>query len=925
MIQFNVLGPLRVSRDGAELRVGPAQRGLLLSLLLAYAGEKVPLTEILDVLWGDDPPPTATNVVHRHVGALRRILEPGLPAREPGRWLLSEGGGYRLDVDPDTLDLARFRQLTEQARAAAGAGLTEEAVTAYGKALGLWRAAAVTGLPLEAQAHPVFAGLDRERFAVVEEAATLALETDQAGQILPELQRAAELQPLDELLLTLLVRSLAATGRQAQALRAYQEIRARLADELGVDPGPQLAEVGERLLSGELLAAPTGTAAPAFVPAQLPNDLATFTGREKELADLLGQPSGTLVIGAVGGMAGIGKTTLAVHLAHRVADRYPDGQLYLNLRGFGPDGSAVTPAEAVREFLEALGVPAEAIPVGLDARTALYRSVLADRRLIVLLDNARDLQQVRPLLPGSGGSLVLVTSRNRMAGLVAGHGARLIGLGLVSEDEAADLLGQRLGHDRVAAEPAAVSEIVERCGRLPLALAVVAARAAANPSFPLAAVAAELRAGAPGLDAFTVPDAEADPRAVFSWSYRALSSDAARLFRLLALHPGPSVGVAAMASLAGIPVRQAGTLAGELAYSSLLTEGLPGRYTLHDLLRSYATELMADHDPASEQAAARTRLFDHYLFTGRAATDRYTRTQIPVEPDGPAPGVTPEVVADREAAPAWFAGERLPLRELIRTAAATGHDRHTWQLVWAQEIFLLRRGDWEEAASYARSAVAAADRLGDPIARAHAHFSLGRAETLLRHDDEARADLELSLAMFVQEGHCAGQATVLNYIGYLAERLEHYEEALDYSRQALSVYERIDDSFGQAMALNSIGNLLGTIGDAQGALPYCRRAVKLFRELDDRHGEGAAWDSIGVAHLQLTQFAEAAECFARALELFRADASRNFEAVALDHLGDAQRSLGDLGAARASWHAAATILDDHDRPAAATVRAKSRV
>ncbi|MCO8277507.1 tetratricopeptide repeat protein [Actinoplanes sp. TRM 88003] len=918
-LRFSVLGPLRVSRDGAELRVGPAQRGLLLSLLLAYAGEKVPLTEILDVLWGDDPPPTAVNVVHRHVGALRRILQPDLPAREPGRWLLSEGGGYRLDAGPDTLDLALFRQLTEQARAAASTGRADEAVTAYGKALGLWRAAAVTGLPLEAQAHPVFVALDRERFAVVEEAATLALRTDQAGQILPELQRAAELQPLDEPLLTLLVRSLAATGRQAQALRAYQDIRARLADELGVDPGPQLAEAGDRLLTGP------GTTAPAFVPAQLPNDLATFTGREKELADLLGEPSGTLLIGAVGGMAGIGKTTLAVHLAHRVADRYPDGQLYLNLRGFGPDGSAVTPAEAVREFLEALGVPAEAIPVGLDARTALYRSVLADRRLIVLLDNARDLQQVRPLLPGSGGSLVLVTSRNRMAGLVASHGARMIGLGLVGDDEAAELLGRRLGPDRVAAEPAAVAEIVDRCGRLPLALAVVAARAAANPSFPLAAVAAELRAGAPGLDAFTVPDAEADPRAVFSWSYRALGPDAARLFRLLALHPGPSAGVAAMAGLAGVPVRPARALAGELAYSSLLTEELPGRYALHDLLRSYATELSADTEPPGEIAAARYRLFDHYLFTARAAAERYSRTLIPVELDGPAPGVTPQPIADREAALAWFADEHLAMRELIRTAAATGHDRHTWQLVWALEIFLLRRGDWEEAASYARSAVAAADRLGDPVARAHAHFSLGRAETLLRHDDEARADLELALAMFVQQGHCAGQATVLNYIGYLAERLEHYEEALDYSRQALTVYERIDDSFGQAMALNSIGNLLGTIGDAEGALPYCRRAVELFRELDDRHGEGAAWDSIGVAHLQLKQFAEAADCFGSALELFRADASRNFEAVALDHLGDAQRGLGDLETAQASWRAAAAILDDHDQPAAATVRAKSRI
>jgi len=928
--QFSVLGPPRVWRGDAELLIGSAQRSLLMALLLARAGQTVSLTEILDVLWGEDPPATAVNVVHGHVGSLRRLLQPDLPRKGPGQWLLRDARGYRMDVDADSLDLLRFRRLTGQA---AEAERPEQALALFQEALALWRGPVVAGLPLEAQTHPVFTALDRERLVTVEQAATVALRCDRAGALLPDLQLLAELHPLDEPLLILLIRALAATGRQADALRAYRDIRERLREELGVDPGPDLTEVGERLLSGDLLTAPARPepAAPApvaAVPAQLPSDLPTFAGRDRELAVLAAllpardEQSATLLIGAVGGMAGIGKTTLAVHLAHQVADRYPDGQLYVNLRGFGPAGSALTPAEVVREFLQALGVPSESVPVGLDAQTALYRTLLSGRRMIVLLDNARDLHQVQPLLPGTAGCLVLVTSRNQMSGLVASHGARLLNLDLISAAEARDFLAGRLGPERVAAEPAAVDEIAERCGRLPLALAIVAARAATRPSFTLASIAAELRAPADGLDAFSSPGGDADLRAIFSWSYGALDPAAARLFRLLALHPGPAVGLAAMAGLAGVGVRPARALAAELAYANLVTEQEPRRYVVHDLLRLYAAELTEDVDPAEEREAARRRVLDHYLYTARAAAGQYTTTLIPIELPPAEPGVTPEPIADRDAALAWFTAEYPLLRELIRLAATTGHDRHTWQLVWSLEFFLDRMGHWEEAVAFARMAVDAAGRLDDPVARAHAHRSLGRAYNLLRRDEDSRVHLELALQLFIRIGDQNGEASTLNYLGFQAERLGRDDEALRYSKQALDVYRILDDRIGQAMALNSIGNLLSTVKDAAGAVSYCQQALKLFQELGDRHGEGAAWDSLGYAHFHLGQYDEAGSCYRSALEIFQAEGAPRFVAIALDHLGDARHGQGVPEAAREAWESAATIYDSFDAPAAERVRGK---
>ncbi|WP_347627307.1 BTAD domain-containing putative transcriptional regulator [Sphaerisporangium sp. B11E5] len=996
----------------------------------------MPLEEAVDVMWGEEPPASAVNIVHRHVGMLRRLLEPGLPRMATGRWLLREAGGYRLAVDAEMLDLLRFRRALAEARAAGRQGRPEEAVDRYADGLGLWRAPAAAGLPAEAQGHPVFVSLDRERLAAAKEAADVALGCGRVTPLLTEVQRLADQHPLNEPLQSRLVLALWATGHQAEALEAYRRARERLADQLGVDPGPELRAAQRQVLASTSGAAPppqqpattvprqppitapgqpaiavpeqpaiarpeqpsatvpeepgprqaadTVTGPPADTvprrpatavpeqpatavpeppatavpeqpptavpgqpagagpgppaagepaasparPAQLPVDLAAFSGRQDEMARVLsllsgeGRASTTVVISAIGGIAGIGKTALAVHLAHQVAHRFPDGQLYVNLRGFGPSGTVMDPAEAVRGFLEALGVDPQGVPAGLDAQSALYRSSLSGRRMLIVLDNARDVDQVRPLLPGAAGCLVLVTSRNRLSGLVAGDGAHPLTLDLVSAEDARDFLARRLGAERVAREAGAVEEIIAQCGRLPLALAISAARAAMNPAFPLAALAAELRATAHGLDAFSDPDVTADARAVFSWSYRALTPDAARLFRLLALHPGPDIALPAAASLAGVPVRQARSLAAELTHAGLVTEHLPGRYVLHDLLRLYAAELGDAHDSARDQGAARRRSLDHYLHTAYAAAHQYTKTLIPIRLPKAEPGVTPEAAGGRRQATDWFKSERPVLLEVIRQAGVTGHHRHVWQLVWSLEYFFDRLGYWEEELALARTALDSATELGDPVALAHAHRSVGRACNLLRRDDDARTHLHMALELFSEVGDLNGHASTQHYFGFLAERLGRDEEALGHCEQALALYQAVDDRLGQAMTLNSIGYLHCLLGNPGSALPYCRQALRFFQELGDRHGEAAAWDSLGYAHHLLGQPGEAIPCYHNSLGLFREADARRFEAVILDHLGDAWHDAGNPEAARRAWRDAAAIYTEIDPPSAGRIHAK---
>jgi tetratricopeptide (TPR) repeat protein len=664
------------------------------------------------------------------------------------------------------------------------------------------------------------------------------------------------------------------------------------------------------------------------VPRQLPPAVRCFVGRAAELAvlnafvDQATEPGATAVISAVDGTAGIGKTALAVHWAHRVADRFPDGQLYVNLRGFDPSGSPMTAAEALRGFLDAFAVSPERIPAGLQAQAGLYRSLLSGKRVLVVLDNARDAEQVHPLLPGSPTALALVTSRNWLTSLVAADGAHPITLDLLSTAQARELLTRRIGHDRVAAEPDAVDEIIARCARLPLALTIVAARAGAHPQFPLAALADELRDTGARLDAFDGGNAAIDVRTVLSWSFQRLSTQAARLFRLLGLHPGPDLGVPAAASLAGLPVGQARQLLAELTRAHLVTEHAPSRFTFHDLLRAYAAELTHAHDIEVERRAALHRMLDHYLRVAHAAGSLLNPLREAVAMGSPQPEVVPERPADRPEALAWFTAEHPVLVAAVTLAADTGFGGYACRLAWIISGFFQLRGHWQEWAAVQRTALAAAQRLADRAWQARIHRELVGAYAWLGSYDDGQTHFQHALDLYGELGDEIGLSRTHRTICLMLERQGHYPQALNHALQSRDLLLGTDDRAGQAYAFNSVGWYQALVGDFQAAESSCQQAIILLRETGDRDGEATAWDSLGYAHHHLGDYQQAIACYRQALDLFREAGDRYYEAPTLNHLGDTYRVVGDHDAARDAWRRALTILEELQPPEAAEIRAK---
>jgi tetratricopeptide (TPR) repeat protein/transcriptional regulator with XRE-family HTH domain len=705
-------------------------------------------------------------------------------------------------------------------------------------------------------------------------------------------------------------------GKLAVALRVSASQLAELLDNTG--PDRTLARRTAR-----------GSGAPPAVPRQLPAAVGDFTGRAAELETLsrilddnANGPPGTVVISAIGGAAGVGKTALAVRWAHQVAGRFGDGQLYVNLRGFDPCGIPMTAAEAIRGFLDALGVPPGRIPPQPDAQAGMYRSLMVAKKMLIVLDNARDEQQVRPLLPASPGSLVIVTSRNRLTGLAAAEGARLLSLDVLAPGEAIELLAARIGASRAAAEPDAVSEIAAQCAFLPLALAVAAARATARPAFPLSTLAAELGNRARRLDALDAGDPAASVRGVFSWSYQQLSAAAARMFRLLGLHPGPDISVPAAASLAATGAAEARRSLGELTRAHLIAERVPGRYAFHDLLRAYAAAQGRDIDSDNDRAAATARLLDYYLHTAYAA-DMVTapwRTPITLAPLSA--GVLPEPHADHQQAMAWFEAEHDVLFAAVPAAAQSGFDRQAWQLPAAMAIYLQRSGRLHERAGILDAGLAAATRLGDVAGQAACHRLLASA-CLPVHDYE-RADTHVRRAMelYRRLGDHRGEARTHALRGSIAAAQARYADAVAHAERAQRLYQAIGQTAGEAEMLNDIGFYYGHLGDYQQARAHCQRAVSVSAEIGDRHTEGYAWDSLAYAERHLGNLTAAAACYERALGIFRDFGDRHSEAVTLSNLGDVRHAADDPLGTRETWRQALAILDDLGHPDAGEVRAK---
>ena len=937
-MDFGLLGPVEVWVDDQPADAGHARQRAVLAVLLLEAGRAVPLEALVDRVWGEDPPRSVRNVVYGHVGRLRALIAG---ARDPQVTLSRRPSGYLLEAAPGRVDVYRFRGLVVEAATAAGDD--ERAGAALAAAVALWRGTALAGLDspwLDGQR----ARLELERAAAVLDLGDIRLRRGEHAALVGELVGRAVGSLADERLIGQLMLALYRCGRQAEALRWFEQTRRHLAAELGADPGPELRTLHQQILRADrsLTLVPGAIARPATpVPRELPADVPAFTGRAAELAELdrllaasvpgtgarvgaaaSGNGSVTAaVISAVSGTAGVGKTALAVRWAHQAAGRFPDGQLYVNLRGYDPAGP-VTAADALGGFLRALGVPGRDVPPGEDQRAAWYRSLLAGKRMLVVLDNASEAEQIRPLLPGTPGCAVVVTSRDALAGLVARDGAARLDLDLLTMDEAVALLAGLIG-ERAMADPDATADLARHCARLPLALRVAAELAASRPGLRLADLVAELASQQTRLDLL---DAAGDPRtavrAVFSWSYQQLSDRAARMFRLLGLHPGPDITAAAAASLAATADADARRLLHELARAHLITEHLPGRYAAHDLLRAYAAEQARRTDSDTGRREATGRVLDHYLHTAARAARLLNPTRESIVLAPPRPGAAADHPADHLQAMAWFEGEHQVLLAVLSLAAGSGFDTHAWQLPWATAPFLQARGHWQEWAATQRTALAAATRLGDTAAQGLTSRLLAMACNDLGDHDQALDHFASSLALYQRVGNRLGQASVHQNLGVLAQRQGRYADALGHAEQALRLYQVVGDKASEAVTLNAVGWCHGLLGDYRQARMFCRRALRLSAQVGHRLIEGAAWDSLGYAEHHLGNLAEAAACYQRAVSILRESGYRFNEAGTLTHLGDARHAAGDLARAREAWRQALAILDDLHHPDADQVRAK---
>lgn len=690
----------------------------------------------------------------------------------------------------------------------------------------------------------------------------------------------------------------------------------------------RIEEAGRRTRrsrSGQRPAA--GRASPVVTVAQqLPAAPRTFTGRSRELAyldsalDEQAGDDGTPMVCVIGGMGGVGKTWLAVHWAHRHLDRFPDGQLYVNLRGFEPISQPMAPAAVVRGFLEALGVPPAAVPVAPEAQAGLYRSLVAGRRMLILLDNARDTAQATPLLPGDAACTVLITSRRQLTGLIATHGARSVALDVLPEDDARRLLARHLGSPRLDAEPEATAALLDCCAGLPLALGIVAARATVHPRLSLAALATELHENAHRLDGLDAGEPQVDLRGVLSWSSRALSAEAAGTFGLLGIAPGPDLALAAAAGLLGLPLVKTRTLLRTLEHAHLVQRHAPERYRMHDLLRLYASEQADAQYSAAELQAALRRLVDFYVHTAYAAAQLLAHCPTPLIAEPEAGSVT-HPLSDTAAAIAWFDAEHGNLLAAQQLARARGWDAQVYHLAWALDPYQRRRGHIAHQAETWQLAVAGAQRLPEPAVRVQAHQMLGDAYAQLGRTTDALRSLRKALVLAEQAGDITSQGQIHHSLGGTWERHGDDDRALEHAHRALLIFKTQDDTYQQARALNAVGWLQIRLGEYGEARANCEAALALLRSLpfnEQQIGEANTLDSLGCIAHHLREYEQALDYFGQALTICRAQGHSYLEADILRHIAETRFAQRRLDQARDSWESARELYLAQHRLAAAS-------
>jgi DNA-binding SARP family transcriptional activator len=987
-LEFSLLGPLIVRSGGAIVPVRQAKQRVLLAALLLDANRVVRVDALAEALWGDATPPSARNTVRNYVKRLRDALGEAGRAR-----ISSQPQGYSMQVSPGELDVRRFELLLEAARGAARNGSWTRAAGQASAALLLWRGEALADVDSDLLREREVSRLAEMRLYAEEIRFDAAVRLGRQAEVIGELRQHVSAHPLREHFHLLLMLALYRDGRQAEALAAYQHAYRVLADELAAEPGIELRQLHQRILTGEpafgapepapvTAQTPPGnpvarpSSGPATdqvplaprqlamvgagsMPRQLPAAVGCFTGRDAELAALTGLLDGkigawppAMVISAIGGTAGVGKTALAVHWAHQVADRFPDGQLYVNLRGYDP-GQPVPAADALAAFLRSLGVPGQEIPPEADERAARYRSLLAGKQMLIVLDNAGSAEQVRPLLPGTPACIVVVTSRDALAGLVARDGAARLDLDLLPPADAVTLLQTLIG-PRAYAEPEAAAELADQCCRLPLALRVAAELAASRPAATLAGLTAELADLRTRLDLLGAgEDPRTQVRAVFSWSYQQLSTEAAQVFRLLGLHPGPDLEPYAAAALAGTTVPQARQTLEALARTHLIFPAAAGRYSMHDLLRAYACELSAIAD-GGQQHAPLTRLFDHYLHTAAAAMDTLFPAGLQRRPRIPRPDTPVLLLPDPAAARQWLDSERPALVAAAAHTATHGWPSHATRLAATLGSYLLRGSYMPEAVAVFGHALGAARRTGDRAAEAMtlnqignvdleqgryqhavdhygqalalysaaddragkaralgnmgiAEMELGRCEQAVRYQQEAAV-------IFRDIGDRPGEARALGNLGWAGQRQGRYQEAAGYHQQSLDLSRELGDRTGEAWALANLGSVELRLGRRQHAAGYLQQAIAVFHEMGETSGGAESLVRLGEVYLGLGRHEQAAGNFEQALALSREIGHRVVEAEALNGLGDVFFRTGEAGKARAHHTAALRLASETDAP-----------
>lgn len=922
VLDFRVLGPAEVTADGHPVPLGGSRPLIVLAGLLLRANRVVPVDELGRWLWDDDRR-RSKGALQTYVLRLRRALGDQVAIR-------TESGGYLIELDDDLLDLSRFRALAVRGKAAMDRGESRRAAAHFAEALGQWRGAALLNVESDALHRDEAGQLAEERLRVREQWADALLDVGEYGTVVPELTRLTRENPLRERLHEQLMVALYRSGRQAEALDVHRRISGVLAEELGLDPGPSLQRTRQAILTGADDDAPGGSRLARYrlgvepqVPHQLPADLRAFSGREcdlKALHALLPEAidaDTSTPIASVEGMGGIGKTTLAVHFAHEIADRFPGGQVYLNLRGYGP-GEPVEPSAALEAMLTALGVPCDQIPGDLDGRAASWRTHSAGRRLLVLLDNANRTEQVRPLLPGPG-CLVVITSRWQLRALVATHGARRVALEELGEEDAVELLASAIGLDRVARDPAAAERFVRYCGGLPLAIRILAVRAAQFPDLALDEFVDSLEADL--LGSFDLADGEGtNIRSVFSYSYQTLEPPAARLLRLLGLPTGVDFTAPAAAAVAGLDVATTRPMLETLAAAHLLAQPRPGRYQFHDLIRAYAGEVASQVDSASQRDAALDRLLDWYLASAlnasrRMRPERYYRL---LDLDDSAGGLA---FASHHDALDWFGEEAGNLIAAVHLARRR-RDDVCWKLAWLLQSYFVTRSRLDEWRSVFAVALEAARAGGHRPGEAGILSGLGVVNGVARQYDESRRFLEQVLAIQRELGAREGEARAQYNLAMAAHNLDDYAWAYDHGMQALEIVRELGLGAFEASVLRALGDICTSMGDHEQALRLADAALAVLGPDGEPVDTRFTQHTRGLALVGLGRVDEGIACIRDSVSMFFEMGEQYEAADVLAQLGTIHLRHGDRVVARECWVRSVRLLTELGHPDADDVRAK---